>query len=76
MPNIVNGANITIVNDPLNALAAAESAYVVQKIELLEAIFNFETSNRYMVFTKTNGYNQYLFKCKEESSCWARQCCK
>jgi hypothetical protein len=73
---ILNGANVSIVNDPLLALATADSAYVVQRLELLEAIFNFETKNRYMVFTKTNGYNQYLFKCKEESDCWSRQCCK
>mgnify|MGYP002146848038 CR=1 FL=1 len=73
---ILNGANVSVVNDPLLALEAADSVYVVQKLELLEAIFDFETRNRYMIFTKTNGYNQYLFKCKEESSCWSRQCCK
>ncbi len=73
---ILDGANVTTVSDPLLALSRADSAYVVQKVELLEAIFDIETRNRYMVFTRTNGYNEYLFKCKEESSCWARQCCK
>jgi hypothetical protein len=54
-----------------------DGIFIKQKMELLEVVSGCETENKYHVFTldksgKKKG--QRLFKCKEKSSCCARQC--
>jgi hypothetical protein len=62
--------------DPLQELSMSIKATIRQQPELLEIVTGCETENRYHVFTTlNNGTEKYLFKCKEESTCFQRQCC-
>lgn len=61
--------------DPLQTLQNSSSAIVQQELELIEAITGCETQNKYHVYTGDNGNFNYLFKCKEKSSCLTRYCC-
>ena len=71
-----NGQPLMIIQDPMTELAYAKTCVVVQQIELLEIMTGCETKNRYHVFIQdANGYDKFLFKCKEESSCCVRTCC-
>ena len=64
-------------NNYMSALRNAKSAFIKQKVELLEMLTGCETKNRYNVYlTFPNGHNALVFKCKEESGCLARQCLK
>ena len=57
------------------ALSASNSAYIKQKIDLLEVFTGCETKNRYNVILNfPNGPSAFLFKCKEESDCCSRNC--
>ncbi len=65
-----------VTPDPLTMLSQAKSAYIEQQLELLEIVTGCETANRYHVYITTHsGELVYLFKCKEQSSCWTRNCC-
>lgn len=67
---------MAITPDPLSMLANAKNAYIEQQIELAEMITGCETSNRYHVYIITHSNELvYLFKCKEQSSCFSKQCC-
>ncbi len=69
-------ANMGFCMDPMEKLNDAKSAIIRQQIELMEILTGCETPNRYHCFITTNsGQFVYLFKCKEESSCFDRQCC-
>lgn len=73
---LFKGVPMMIIADPLAELASATTALVAQEMELLEIITNCETPNRYHVFLQDAfGNSKYLFKCKEESSCFQRNCC-
>ena len=63
------------VGDPLEILKTAPTAKIKQQIELLEIVTGCETKNRYDVFAQINGQNYYIFKCKEDSSWYQRNCC-
>jgi len=67
--------NAFLTSDYILALRNAKSAFIKQKIELLEVLTGCETKNRYSVYLRyENGVNALLFKCKEESSWCARNC--
>ena len=67
--------NACFVTDYKLALNAANSAFIKQKIEILEVLTGCETKNRYNVFLNfPNGTSAFAFKCKEESHCCSRLC--
>ena len=64
------------VDDPMALLLTAKSASVKQRFELFEVITGCETNNQYYVSTiDGEGNKKYLFKAKENSSCFCRNCC-
>jgi hypothetical protein len=64
-----------LINDPINELNSMTKIEIRQKIELMEVLTGCETPNRYHVYGHyPDGRIAYLFKCKEESSYWARNC--
>uniref|UniRef100_A0A915EXC8 Phospholipid scramblase n=1 Tax=Echinococcus canadensis TaxID=519352 RepID=A0A915EXC8_9CEST len=56
----------------LECLLGVEEVRIHQKVELLEAIVNWETSNRYVIKGSTG---HPLFDVSEESGICSRQCC-
>ena len=73
---IFGNLQYTFTQDPLNELSMSFRATIRQQPELMEILTGCETENRYHVFiTLANGMEKYLFKCKEESTCFQRQCC-
>ena len=73
---LYTGIPLMVIQDPLEDLRLAKTAIVAQEMELLEIITNCETPNRYHVFLQDEyGNSKYLFKCKEESSWYQRNCC-
>lgn len=56
----------------LEYLAQIDQLLVRQKVELLEAIIDFETKNKYLI---TNTLGQKVYFAGEESGCCARNCC-
>lgn len=55
----------------LQYLAGVDRLFVKQKVQLLEAITNFETNNQY---TCMNENGQVVFRAEEDTGCMARQC--
>lgn len=73
---LYKGVPLMVIQDPMEDLRLAKVAIVSQEMELLEIITNCETPNRYHVFLQDEyGNSKYLFKCKEESSWYQRNCC-
>jgi hypothetical protein len=71
----IDDKKFMLVSDAHLALNAANSAYIKQKVELLEILTGCETKNRYNVILNfPNLTSAFLFKCKEESSCLSRNC--
>ena len=69
------GELMKLVPDILKEIEKAENVIIEQKIELLEALTGCETPNRYNVFYIDNsGQKKFLFKCKEESGWFCRNC--
>lgn len=67
---------MTFTMDPMIELRSAIKATIRQQVEWSEVISGCETQNRYHVFiTNSNGQNIYLFKCKEVSNWFCRNCC-
>lgn len=67
--------NAFFASDYIMALRNAKSAFIKQKVELLEVLTGCETKNRYSVYLRyDNGVNALLFKCKEESTWCSRNC--
>ncbi|EGR29704.1 scramblase family protein, putative [Ichthyophthirius multifiliis] len=62
----------------LQQLENLQGVFIKQKFEALEALIGYETPNVYKVFpADANGIqqgNNTIFKCKEKSSCLARNC--
>ena len=80
-PNFVNrnywyrGELMQLVPDIFKELANNTEVVVEQKIELLEILSGCETANRYNVYLLDKDKNKkFLFKCKEESSWFCRNC--
>ena len=69
-------ANYTFVLDPMEELALCPRVEIRQQPQFFEQISGCESPNRYFVFTQyPQGGNKMLFKCKEQSGCFQRQCC-
>jgi hypothetical protein len=69
--------DFVFINDAQLALQASESAWIKQKVELLEVLTGCETKNRYNVILNfANNTSAFMFKCKEESDCCSRNCVK
>lgn len=64
--------------DPLEELKNAKEAIIKQKIEIFEILTGCETANRYYVYVKdpNSGDKNVIFKCKEQSGCCMRNCCR
>lgn len=70
------GELMQLVPDVFKELESNTEVVVEQKIELLEVLSGCETANRYNVYLLDKDKNKkFLFKCKEESSWWCRNCC-
>ena len=63
------------VLDPMIELDNCASVLIKQQPEYFEAITGCETENRYLVFGQSPEGFKLLFKCKENSSCFMRNCC-
>ena len=69
------GELMKLVPDALSELMKAKDVIIEQKIELMEALTGCETPNRYNVFLIDKfRQKKYLFKCKEESNWFCRNC--
>ncbi|MCQ2815903.1 MAG: hypothetical protein MJ252_01430 [archaeon] len=70
------GSQMIIIQNPLQELQNSISCTIIQELELLEILTGCETANRYNVFVEDSlGITKFLFKCKEESNCFERNCC-
>ena len=69
------GELMKLVPDFLNEILKANEVIVEQKLELMEALTGCETPNRYNVFfIDKDRQKKFLFKCKEESNWFCRNC--
>ena len=69
------GELMKLVPDALNEIMEAKEVVVEQKIELMEVLTGCETPNRYNVYLiDRNKQKKFLFKCKEESNWFCRNC--
>jgi hypothetical protein len=69
------GELMKLVPDVLSEIVKAKEVIIEQKIELMEALTGCETPNRYNVFyIDSEGQKKFLFKCKEESGWFCRNC--
>ena len=69
------GELMTLVPDALSEILEAKEVVVEQKIELMEVLTGCETPNRYNVYLlDKNKQKKFLFKCKEESNWFCRNC--
>lgn len=63
------------ISDVSQALKAASSVLIKQKVELFEVLTCYETKNRYNVILNfPDGSFGHLFKCKEQSNYFSRNC--
>ncbi|XP_048476002.1 ephrin type-B receptor 4-like [Rhincodon typus] len=60
------------VNRELEYLAQIDQVLIHQKVEVVEALFSFETKNKYVV---KNSMGQKIYSAKEKSDCCTRNCC-
>jgi hypothetical protein len=69
------GELMQLVSDYQKELINNQEVVIEQKIELLEILSGCETANRYNVYLlDKNKQKKFLFKCKEESSWFCRNC--
>ena len=69
------GELMKLVPDFVSEILKANEVIIEQKIKLMEALTGCETPNRYNVFYIDNsGQKNFLFKCKEESGWFCRNC--
>ncbi len=69
------GELMKLVPDAQAELLEANEVIIEQKIELMEVLTGCETPNRYNVYlVDKNKQKKYLFKCKEESNWFCRNC--
>ena len=70
------GITYTYVLDPMQELALSPSVLIRQQPQFFEQISGCESPNRYFVFSQSpqTGFKM-LFKCKEQSECYQRNCC-
>lgn len=64
------------VKDPHTELEHAKTAIILQETDLMEIVTNCEPENKYNIFIQDEMNNtKFLFKCKEESKWFQRNCC-
>ncbi|XP_067880083.1 phospholipid scramblase 2-like [Heterodontus francisci] len=56
----------------LEYLAQIDQVLIHQKVEVVEALFRFETKNKYVI---KNSMGQKIYSAKEKSDCCTRNCC-
>ncbi|KAJ8342986.1 hypothetical protein SKAU_G00329140 [Synaphobranchus kaupii] len=71
-PDLHLGYQPTGVPPGLEYLAQIDQILIHQKVELLEALTGFETSNKYEI---KNSLGQQIYMAKERSDCCTRNCC-
>ncbi|XP_067827933.1 phospholipid scramblase 2-like [Heptranchias perlo] len=73
-PGIMNAPlmGVTSVTPGLEYLAQIDQVLIHQKVELAEALFRFETKNKYVI---KNSMGQKIYSAKEKSDCCTRNCC-
>ncbi|XP_072447594.1 phospholipid scramblase 2-like [Chiloscyllium punctatum] len=59
-------------NRELDYLTQIDQILIHQKVEVVEALFSFETKNKYVV---KNSMGQRIYSAKEKSDCCTRNCC-
>ena len=70
------GEQMQLVPDALKELSESQEVVIEQKIELLEVITGCESANRYNIYLlDKEKVKKFLFKCKEESNWFCRNCC-
>ena len=70
------GEQMQLVPDALKEISESQEVVIEQKIELLEILSGCETPNRYNVYLlDREKVKKFLFKCKEESNWFCRNCC-
>ena len=74
-PQQIGGIQYIYVQDPMTELESIPSVLIKQEPEIFEAITGCETPNRYHVLGQTPQGLKYLFKCKENSGWFMRNCC-
>ena len=74
--NLVN-MDQNLVGQAINILAAANSVFIKQEVNLHEMMSGCEQKNRYDIWVRfEQGPHQLLFRCKEESEFCMRICCQ
>ena len=74
-PQTIGGIQVIYAEDPIAELANCTSLLIKQQPEFFEALTGYETQNRYHVFGQSAIGMKYLFKCKERSGWFMRNCC-
>lgn len=76
MAPIFGGISYQYIQDPMDELESSRKVLIRQKPQFIEQMFGCESANRYYVFSESPQQGvKLLFKCKEFSSCWMRNCC-
>jgi len=77
IPEPSHGKEVRAQKGGYQKLQELEGVFIKQKLEVLEVVTGCETENKYYVYSLGKGgekKGRKLFKCKEKSSCCARQC--
>ena len=69
------GFQFVYVQNPMSELEGCTNVEIMQQPEFFEAITGCETANRYHIYGQTSQGYKYLFKCKEKSDWFMRNCC-
>ncbi len=75
IPQNMGGLEYVYVLDPMTELNNCTGVFIKQQAELFEAITGCETANRYLVFGQSPEGFKLLFKCRERSDWFMRNCC-
>lgn len=74
-PNLFGGLQFVYVQDPLTEIGTCTAILIKQQPEFIERMTGCETANRYMVFGNSPQGFKFLFKCREKSGWFMRNCC-
>lgn len=74
-PNLIPPLEVVYPLDPITELQLCSSIYIKQEFEFLEKCCRCETPNRYLIFGNSPQGSKFLFKCREKSGCFMRNCC-
>lgn len=73
--NPFSGIQFVYVQNPLLELESCPQIFVKQQPEYIKKLFGCEVPNIYHIFGYTQQGFRYLFKCKEKSDWFMRNCC-